>query len=71
MGPQTFMIYGLQILMGLQTYELRAPNVNGPQTFMTYGLQTFLGYGLKILMGLQAFMNHGLQILMGPHFYEL
>ena len=26
MGPQTFKSYGLQILMGLQTYELWAAN---------------------------------------------
>ena len=28
MGPQTFMNYGLQMLMGLQTYELSAENIN-------------------------------------------
>ena len=39
MGPHTFTNYGLQILMGPQTfYELWAPSSNGSQTFMIHGL---------------------------------
>ena len=33
MGPQTFMNYGLQMLMVLLTYKLWAENINGSANF--------------------------------------
>ena len=74
------MNYRLQILMGLQIYELCVPNINGfanfyelwtankigLATFRNYGLQkTFINYGMQILMG-RLFFNYRLQTLMVP-----
>ena len=56
-GPQTFMNYGLQILMGMQMFM-------NCRLQILMRLQTFMNYGLKILMGLQSIDGFGnLQII--------
>ena len=58
--------------MGLQTYELWAPNINGSPNFYElwacYWVRKLPNCGLKTS---QTFMNYGLQMLLGLQTYLL